>query len=86
MLDLTSIKRPILTTKATYMLQNLGKYVFEVSVELTKPQIRFLIEKAFAVNVLSVNVSRRKLKRSKTTSRTVKFAVVTLAKGENSIY
>jgi large subunit ribosomal protein L23 len=57
------IKRPIFTLKTTYLVEKFNRYVFEVEAKLTKPQIRWIIEKMFSVNVLSVNTYRKKYKK-----------------------
>ena len=49
------LNRPVITEKNTdLMAQN--KYVFEVLKKANKAQIKAAVEKAFKVNVLSVNV------------------------------
>jgi len=49
------LRRPVVTEKNTdLMTQN--KYVFEVLQKANKAQIKAAVEKAFKVNVLSVNV------------------------------
>ena len=49
------LKRPVVTEKST-MLQEAHKYVFEIHEAATKPQVREAIERAFEVNVVSVNI------------------------------
>ena len=81
------LRRPIVTEKST-LLAALGKYVFEVTINANKPQIREAVERAFDVHVTSVNTAivRRKVKRfgRQRTSRQTswKKAVVTLQAGE----
>ncbi|MFN4146585.1 MAG: 50S ribosomal protein L23 [Runella sp.] len=84
------LKRPILTEKAT-SLNNLGKYVFEVSKTATKPQIARAIEKMYGVSVASVDTMRvigkkkTRMSRGKAISgitSTYKKAIVTLKEGE----
>ena len=49
------LSRPVVTEKNTdLMTQN--KYVFEVLKKANKAQVKAAVEKAFKVNVLSVNV------------------------------
>ena len=48
--------KPVVTEKST-MLQEQGKYVFEVTPTANKIIVKEAIEKAFDVNVLSVSLS-----------------------------
>jgi large subunit ribosomal protein L23 len=50
------IKRPVFTEKTTRLLEKNGQYVFDVDPSLTKPRIRFLIEKRFSVRISTINV------------------------------
>ncbi|MGI8586630.1 MAG: 50S ribosomal protein L23 [Chloroflexia bacterium] len=60
------IRRPLITEKST-LLQEQGKYAFEVSRTATKAQIKRAVEMAFekenitvrAVNVINVHAKRR---------------------------
>ena len=60
------LKRPVVTEKST-LLQERGKYVFEVQRRATKSDIARAVENAFGVSVASVNtlVVRGKQKRSR---------------------
>ena len=84
------IKRPIFTVKTTYLIEKFNRYVFEIDVKITKPQIRFLIEKIFFVNVCSVNTYRRAYKkrfsRAQNSSYKAKIALVSVANNENIIF
>jgi large subunit ribosomal protein L23 len=86
------IKRPVFTEKATRLLEKSGQYVFDVDSNLTKPQVRFLIEKRFSVRVSTVNLHRipPKKRRGGISSGFLpvfKRAIVTLAHGkEISLY
>ena len=80
------LRRPLITEKYT-MLQTLGKYAFEVKGEANKPQIKQAVEKAFNVEVTSVNVmtvpgKRRRLGRRELPARPWKKAIVTLKPGD----
>lgn len=80
------IRRPIVTEKST-MLQGEGKYTFEVAVEANKPLIKQAVQKAFNVEVASVNtvIMKGKVKRiGRSVGRTKdwKKAVVTLKLGQ----
>jgi large subunit ribosomal protein L23 len=81
------IKRPVFTEKTTRLLEKSGKYVFDVYPSLTKPRIRFLIEKRFSVRVSTVNVHRIPPKKRRGGISggffpVLKRAIVTLAYGE----
>lgn len=78
--------RPIVTEKATMLLEQ-NKYVFEVILKATKPEIRAAIESLFEVKVTAVNTLRPPRKKR----RVGKFigykphykrAIVTLAEGD----
>ena len=51
------VLRPIVTEKATLLLEQ-NKYVFEVILKATKPEIKAAIESLFDVKVTSVNTLR----------------------------
>ena len=82
----TIIRRPLVTEKST-ALAAANKYIFEVDSRANKPQIKQAVEKAFEVNVTSVNVivmkgKRRSGRRSAgriTRAPDWKKAIVTLA-------
>jgi large subunit ribosomal protein L23 len=83
----TIIKRPVFTEKATRLFDLNKQYVFDVDLSLTKPQIRFLIEKRFSVQVSVVNTHRipGKKRRGRVSGRSrpsFKRVIVTLGKGE----
>ena len=85
--DLDILRRPIITERST-LLQERGRYVFEVSVGSTKLQIKHAVEKAFDVKVVKVNTMnmRGKTKRlgpREVISKSWKKAVVTLRPGDN---
>jgi|TARA_B110001454_G_C12658427_1_gene408455 large subunit ribosomal protein L23 len=78
--------KPVVTEKST-TLQEQGKYVFEVTLSANKRIVKEAIEKAFQVNVLSVNMlmNRGKLKRvgqKYSRSKDKKKAIVTLKPGD----
>ena len=80
------LKRPIVTEKSTILQEN-GKYVFEVTKDSTKHQIKWAVERAFNVNVLRVNTMRVRGKTKKFGPRVTrkpswKKAIVTLAAGQ----
>ena len=79
------LRRPIITEKSTLM-QERGRYVFEVDTHANKHQIKRAVEEAFSVDVLRVNTMNVHGKRKRygprlTPRRSWKKAVVTLAPG-----
>ena len=84
--SLSILRRPVITEKSTLM-QETGKYVFEVDERANKLQIRRAVEEAFDVKVLGVNVMKVRGKSKRfgprlAVQRSWKKAVVTLAPGE----
>ncbi len=82
------IRRPVVTEKST-MLQDEGRYTFEVAPSATKHQIKEAVEEAFGVTALKVNTMTMRGRRKRlgpriSTSRSWKKAIVQLAPG-NSI-
>ena len=80
------LKRPVVTEKST-LLNEVGKYTFEVDLRASKHQIKAAVETAFSVNVAKVNtmVVRGKRKRygpRESRQPSWKKAVVTLFPGE----
>ncbi|MGD9689397.1 MAG: 50S ribosomal protein L23 [Phycisphaerales bacterium] len=51
------IRRPLLTEKNTWAMNEQGRYSFEVLRTATKPQIKAAIEKLYKVHVEGVNTS-----------------------------
>jgi large subunit ribosomal protein L23 len=54
------IRQPFITEKATLMKDSDNVLVLQVDINATKPQIKDAVEKAFKVEVESVNVQRLK--------------------------
>ncbi len=80
------LRKPIVSKKASD-LQGSHKYTFEVSKNANKQQIKTAVEKAFGVNVVSVNVLTLRRKRKRYGPRLSKLsfwkkAIVTLKDGE----
>lgn len=78
--------RPIVTEKST-LLQEQGKYVFEILLSANKNLVREAVERAFDVKVVSVNIlkTRGKMKRfgpRQIRTRDIKKAIVTLKAGD----
>lgn len=85
------IRGPVITEKASGMMERDGTYSFAVDRRANKIDVKRAVEAAFKVNVVKVNVltSRGKLKRVRwQTGKTPdwKKAMVTLKKGEKIDY
>jgi large subunit ribosomal protein L23 len=81
------IKAPVISEKSTRVADQYRQYVFEVSLEATKPEIKKAVEKMFNVNVTSVQVSRvngktRVFRQKEGCRQTWKKAYVTLKEGQ----
>jgi large subunit ribosomal protein L23 len=81
------IRAPLITEKST-LLSEKNQFVFKVSEDATKPEIRAAIETLFKVKVTGVNtlITKGKTKRFKGrlgTRSDVKKAFVTLAEGQS---
>ena len=80
------LRRPIITEKSTLMQEN-GRYAFEVSPGATKHQIQRAVMDAFDVKVIKVNTMNVRGKRKRfgprvSAKRSWKKALVTLAPGD----
>lgn len=78
--------KPTITEKST-LLQESGKYTFEVSTGANKTQVKEAVEKSFDVEVTDVNMTKLHGKRKRYGPRfakhpDVKKAVVTLRPGD----
>ena len=81
------LRRPLVTEKST-LLQEQGKYVFEVAPEATKLQIKSAVEEAFSVRVRHVNTMNLRGKRRRfgptwSRKRDWKKAIVSLVPGDS---
>lgn len=81
------VLRPIVTEKATMLLEQ-NKYVFEVIIKATKPEIKAAIESLFEVKVQSVNTIRPPRKKRRVGKflgykPNYKRAIVTLVEGDS---
>jgi large subunit ribosomal protein L23 len=81
------VLRPIVTEKATLLLEQ-NKYVFEVILKTTKPEIKAAIESLFDVKVTGVNTIRPPRKKRRVGKfmgykPQYKRAIVTLAPGDS---
>lgn len=80
------LRRPVVTEKST-MLAEHGKYVFEVAMGSNKLQIREAVERAFNVQVTTVNTfhvrgQERRVGRRVGRASDWKKAIVTLRAGQ----
>lgn len=82
------LMRPVVSEKS-YALMEDGVYIFVVSPDATKIDVRHAVEQAFGVRVKSVNTLNRKGKRRRNRKNNTvgmrsdtKRAVVTLAPGD----
>jgi large subunit ribosomal protein L23 len=81
------IKRPILTEKSTYAMNERAQYSFEVDPRATKDDVKKAVEQLYKVKVVGVNTQNRKgkerrLKYGVVTEPTTKKAIVRLAEGQ----
>ena len=81
-----ALVRPIITEKNT-LLNDRGKYTFEVLPDANKIEIKRAVEEVFKVRVTGVNVMRvpgkqRRMGRTHGMTRSWKKAVVTLEPGQ----
>ncbi len=80
------LRRPLITEKNT-VLKELNKYAFEVAGKANKHQIKQAMEKAFNINVISVNIigvhgKMKRQGRKYVMTPSWKKAVVTIKQGE----
>ena len=78
--------RPTITEKST-LLQESGRYTFQVAPKANKAQVKEAVEKNFNVTVLDVNITKLHGKRKRYGPRVkkmpdIKKAVVTLKPGD----
>ncbi len=78
--------KPAITEKST-LLQETGKYTFQVAAGANKIEVKQAIEKNFDVTVMDVNITKLHGKRKRYGPRTkkmpdIKKAVVTLQAGD----
>ncbi len=78
--------KPTITEKST-ILQESGKYTFQVAPKANKVEVKQAVEKSFGVSVLDVNITKIHGKKKRYGPRSskqpdVKKAVVTLAQGD----
>ena len=81
-----AVKKPHISEKASY-LSEVDQYIFEVSPNYNKNEIKKTIEGLYGVNVLSVNIIRipakkRRLGRTEGFRKSYKKAVVKIKNGQ----
>jgi len=81
------LRRPVVTEKSTLLQEN-GRYVFEVAPSATKLEIKEAVESAFDVSVEKVNTMNVKGKKKRfgpkfSQMRSWKKAVVSVAPGQS---
>jgi len=86
MTDIFIIKKPWVTERSTD-LSKLGKYVFIVKSDATKPEIKKAVREIYKVDAVAVNVVNRPAKRKRVgqwrgSQRGYKKAIVTLKSGQ----
>ncbi len=59
------LRRPIVTEKTNYLTSKLHQYVFEVTKDATRSQVKDAVEKVFEVTVVRVNIINTAAKRSR---------------------
>lgn len=65
------IKKPLVTEKGTYGMNELNRYAFEVDVRAKKPEIKAAVETLYNVRVVAVNTQIRKAR-----TRRMRYGVV----------
>lgn len=81
------IRRPLLSEKSTFAMNERGHYSFEVDPRATKAEIKAAVESIYKVKVVGINTSRQKhkarmLKYGLTRPAETKKAIVRLADGD----
>ncbi len=85
------IIRPVITEKSNRLMEDNGKYTFEVSLDASKSEIRNAVQELFGVKVKKVNTMIVKPKKKRVigkfrqygTTKKWKKAIVTLEPGES---
>lgn len=87
-MNLDFIKYPVITEKSYLAMFKNRQYTFDVSSNLTKPQIKMLFEKLFDVNIIAVNTHRPPRQRVRVGMKTgnrpsYKRVILTLKEGQS---
>lgn len=59
------LRRPLVTEKTNFQVSKLHQYVFEVSKDATRSQVKDAVEKVFEVKVVRVNIINTAAKRTR---------------------
>jgi len=86
-----TLRRPVITERATLLQDQSNKYLFEVRGDANKVEIRQAVEEMFDVKVLGVNTMSvrgkvKRLGRFQGRRASWKKAIVTLAQGHSIDY
>jgi large subunit ribosomal protein L23 len=65
------LKRPMLSEKSTYAMNELNRYAFVVDARASKDEIKAAVEKLYKVRVVGVNTMKQKHR-----TRALRFGVV----------
>ena len=85
---LNIVKSSVTTEKNTSIRENYDQYVFDVTLHLTKIQIRFLVEEDFSIRIISINTKIRPQKKFHRASIStyrfslLKRSIITIFKGK----
>lgn len=87
-MKLDLIKYPVITEKTYLTMFKNRQYTFDVSLELTKSQIKMLFEKLFAVNIIGINTYNPPRQRVRVGTKTgfkpqYKRVILTLKEGQS---
>lgn len=87
-MNLDLIKYPVITEKTYLAMFKNRQYTFDVSVNLTKPQIQLLFEKLFGVNIVAMNTHIPPRQRVRVGTKTgfrpqYKRVILTLKEGQS---
>lgn len=87
-MKLDLIKYPVITEKTYLTMFKNRQYTFDVSLELTKSQIKMLFEKLFAVNIIAINTHNPPRQRVRVGTKTgfkpqYKRVILTLKEGQS---
>jgi large subunit ribosomal protein L23 len=82
------IKKPLVTEKSTFQMNELGRYAFEVDPRASKDDIKRAVESIYKVKVVGVNTQvrkskQRRLKYGYVQSAPTKKAIVSLREGDS---
>lgn len=87
-MNLDLIKYPVITEKTYFTMFKNRQYTFDVSLELTKSQIKVLFEKLFNVKIIAINTHNPPRQRVRVGVKTgfkpqYKRVIITLQEGQS---